>query len=76
MRCPLRVWFDAAEVTFETVDDPLVAGDLGGPASVLSVVVQRVDVGELVGDRGGELGSGGEAGAGLADVGVGAGFGD
>ena len=71
-----RGWFGAAEVAFEAVDDTLVAGDLGGPGALVGVVAQDVDVGELVGDRGGELRSSGEDGAGLTDVGVGAGLSD
>jgi hypothetical protein len=64
-----------SEVVFEAVDNPLVAGDLGCSAASVGVVAQLSDVVELGGDRRDELGGGGEAGAGLADVGVGAGVG-
>ena len=67
---------DALEVAFEAGDHSVVAGGLAGPASVVGVVAEGVDVGELGLDCGLELGRGHEVRAGLADVGVGAGFGD
>jgi transposase len=66
---------EAVEVAFEAGDDPLVAGGLGGPASGFSVVAELADVGELGFDYRGEVGGGDVVGAGLTDVGVGAGFG-
>ena len=62
------------EVACEAGDDAGVPGDLGVPAARLGVVVELVDVGELVGDRGDELDCGGEVLARFADVGVGACF--
>jgi hypothetical protein len=67
---------DALEVAFEAGDHSVVAGGLAGPASVVGVVAEGVDVGELGLDCGLELGRCHEVRAGLADVGVGAGFGD
>src|ERR671911_1333732 len=66
---------ESTEVAFETGDDALVAGGLGGPPAPLCVVAKVTYVGELGFESGCELGGGGEAGTGLADVGVGAGFG-
>lgn len=62
-------------MAFEAVDDALVAGDFGVPSALVCVVAELLDVVELGGDGGDELGGGGEAGAGLADVRVGAGVG-
>jgi Transposase len=66
---------EPAEVGFEAGDDALVASGLGGPAAGVGVVAQLADVVELGGDGGGEVGGGDVVGAGLADVGVGAGVG-
>jgi transposase len=69
------VGVEPSEVGFEAGDDALVAGGLGGPAAGFGVVAELADVVELSGDGGGEVGGGDVVGAGLADVGVGAGVG-
>ncbi len=60
----------------EAVDDALVAGDFGVPASGLGVVAEGGDVGMLGVEGRDELGCGLVVVALLADVGVGAGAGD
>src|SRR5664280_1046290 len=67
---------DSVEVAGDAGDDAGVAGDFGVPASGLGVLAQLGDVGEVGLQGGDEFRAGGEVVALLADVGVGAGFGD
>src|SRR3954449_11353082 len=64
-------WSEAREVVFECFGDVPVSLFLAGPAAVGGVGLQRLDVGELVGERRLELSGRGVVVAGLADVGVG-----
>ena len=74
--CPSGGVFHSAHVSLKAVDDPIVSGNFTVPSAVGGIVSERPDIGELSGNRREELGSGRVAGAGLADVGVGACLGD
>jgi hypothetical protein len=61
-------------VVLECVGHPGVASGLAGPAPLVGVGSELVDVGKLGAQGRNELGPGNEVVAGLADVGVGAGL--
>ena len=58
----------------QSCGDVAVAGVLAAPSSLLGICLKGVNVGEFVGEGRDELDRGGQVVAGLADVGVGAGF--